>query len=106
MPLRKIRDAGDAATCLNAATRSGEPRATWARRHGVSPRSLNAWRLNLERAGRRASTPLRLVELVAPDAEVCVASRYVVRVHEFAVEVDGAFDDAVLRRLLGVVASC
>ena len=48
MPLRKVRNADDAISCLTASTAAGEARATWARRHGTNPRSLNAWWLNLE----------------------------------------------------------
>lgn len=107
MPLRKVRDADDALCCLNAATAAGLARATWARRHGVDPRSLNAWHLNLARSGRaeRLATP-RLVELVptAPVAED--APRYRVISGSLTVEVDDRFDEAVLRRLLAVVASC
>lgn len=103
MPLRKIRDAADATTCLRAALASGEPRATWARRNGIDPRSLNAWRLNLER-DTEAEVPLRLVELVPHEARA--SARYVVRCAGFAVEVDGAFEDTVLQRLLRVIASC
>ncbi len=66
MPGRKIADETDAHACLEAARRSGLPRAEWARTHGVDARSLNAWRLNLERrsAVEVEPTTLRLVELV------------------------------------------
>ena len=107
MPLRKVRDADDAIRCLNASTASGEARATWARRHGIDPRSLNAWRLNLERVRRTEDSPVpRLVELVpaAPVAEE--PSRYRVLCGGMAIEVDERFDEDVLRRLLVVVASC
>ena len=52
-----------------------------------------------------AITRLRLVELVAR-AEPRPQARYTVRVGEVAIEVDDAFDDDVLRRLISVVASC
>jgi len=107
MPLRKVRDADDAISCLNASTAAGEARASWARRHGVNPRSLNAWRLNLERSRRMGTTPApRLVELVPAAPVVEEPSRYRVLCGGMAVEVDERFDDAVLRRLLAVVASC
>jgi hypothetical protein len=79
-------------------------RAEWARDNGVDARSLNAWRLNLER-GADGRTPPRLVELVAAPAPR-PSARYTVRVGDLAVEVDDGFDDDVLRRLISVVASC
>jgi len=107
MPLRNVRDAADAVHCLNASTASGEARATWARRHGINPRSLNAWRLNLARSGRKEGPPKpRLVELVPAAPVVEAPSRYRVLCGGMAVEVDERFDDNVLRRLLAVVASC
>ena len=102
MPRRKVRNADDARSCLDAAERSGLTRAEWARANGVDARSLNAWRLNL--GERRPRTELRLVELVS--AQTVTAARYVVRCGDLAVEVDEHFDPAVLRRLLVVVASC
>jgi hypothetical protein len=101
MSLRKVRDAEDAGALLDEVAASGIPRAVWARDHGIDPRSLNAWRLVLTRAARRADRPLRLVEWVPT-----VSSPFVVRVGRYAVDVDPAFDAMALRRLLEVVASC
>ena len=98
---RKIRDAAEARSCLARAERSGLERAEWAREHGIDGRSLQAWRLNLSRQAPRRP---RFIELVPP-APV-ERARYVVRVGGHAVEVDERFDDATLRRLLSVVASC
>jgi transposase-like protein len=107
MPLRKIRDADDAIACLNASTAAGEARATWARRHGIDPRSLNAWRLNLERGRGLGPSPLpHLVELVPMAPVFEEPPRYRVLCGPMAVEVDERFDEQVLRRLLAVVASC
>lgn len=81
-------------------------RATWAREHGVDPRSLNAWRLNLERVGGPRPG---MLELVSGDADRRVERterRYTVRCGEFTVEVPPDFDASVLIRLLGVVAAC
>lgn len=117
---RKIKDAADARRCLSAAAGSGLTDVEWARKRCIDGRSLNAWRMNLERRGaalgpRRERTskrklgPVRLVELVAaPSATSAEASpaRYVVRCGELAVELDERFEDATLRRLLRVVASC
>jgi hypothetical protein len=71
------------------------------RRNGVDPRSLNAWRVNLARVAERHGKPLRLVEWVAPAAPALT-----VRVGPFAVDVEAAFDDDHLRRLLALLASC
>lgn len=107
MPLRKVRDADDAIRCLNASTACGEARATWARRHGIDPRSHNAWRLNLERTRQTVASPgPRLVELVPAAPMVEEPSRYRVLCGGMVVEVDERFDEDVLRRLLAVVASC
>lgn len=105
MPDRKLLDADDARRCLDLAARSGLTRAEWARAHGVDARSLNAWRLNLNRPARSAGQ-VRLVEWVSESPPAPEPARYVVRCGALAVEVDDRFDVAVLRRLLAVVASC
>lgn len=65
---RKIRDEDDALECLDAAGRSELSRRDWALSAGIDARSLNAWRINLERrgleSGSRAVRTLPLVELV------------------------------------------
>lgn len=101
--LRKVRDIEDARLLLDAAGRSGEGRAAWARRNGVDPRSLNAWRLNLER-GAMGSTAVHLVELVPREARP--AARYRVHCGALTVEVDERFDAETLRRLLNAVLTC
>jgi hypothetical protein len=97
--LRKVQGREEATSCLKAAEASGLPRADWARQQGIDPRSLNAWRVNLE---RRSSTP-RMVELVP---RAVVTTRYTIRFGDFAVDVDDRFDERALRRLLGVVTTC
>jgi transposase-like protein len=104
MVRRKLRDAQEARRCLREVAESGRSRAEWAQENGVDARSLNAWRLNLERRADARTAP-RLVELVAAPGTRSSA-RYTVRVGELAVEVDDGFDDEVLRRLISVVASC
>lgn len=104
---RKITDEREAEACLSAAAASGLDRAAWANRQGIDARSLNAWRLNLERRerGSGAVPPLRVLELVpAPDEPP--RSTYQVRCGSFVVEVDDHFDERVLSRLLAVVAAC
>ena len=102
---RKIRDHADGRSCLDAAAASGLRNAGWAHANGVDARSLQGWRLVLDREKMRTpAAPLHLVQLVVPDAQL--SSKYVVRCGALAVEVDDRFDEDVLRRLLGVVASC
>jgi hypothetical protein len=105
MPRRKIRDYADAHACLAAAAASGLPRAAWARANSIDARSLNAWRITLERKSTpSAASPPRLVELVPlPPPR---STPYVVHCGPMTVEVAADFDDDVLRRLLTVVASC
>jgi hypothetical protein len=101
MPGRKVGTAQEAAALLEEVAASGIERAEWARRRGIDPRSLNAWRVNL---ARRSRTQLQLVELV-PTA-LPTNPGVVVRCGRFAVEVDDDFDDGVLRRVLAAVAAC
>ena len=101
--LRKVQDREEARSILEAVECSGVSRARWARQHGIDARSLNAWRINLERWGRDADPP-RLVELVA--REPVAVARSVVRIGGVAVEVDDHFREETLHRLLGVVAGC
>ena len=109
MPGRKIADEMDAHACLDAAARSGLPRTEWAWAHGVDARSLNAWRLNLERRERPPprSSALRLVELVAAETDAKpVGSGLRLVLGDLVVEVDRGFDPATLGRVLDVVARC
>ncbi len=99
---RKIRDERDARECLSAADASSVGRGEWSRRNGVDGRSLNAWKVNLERRGAPAKT-IRMLELVPAGRP---AAEYRVRCGPFVGEVDDAFDDGVLARLLTVVAGC
>jgi hypothetical protein len=103
---RKIRDAAEAEDMLAAVAASEMSRPDWAHRNGVSARSLNMWRLILERRRRQQAAPLRLVEFVAePDVQPA-AKPIVVRCGPFAVEVGERFDDDLLRRVLSAVSSC
>lgn len=70
--------------------------------------SLNLWRVNLERCGvvrKRVTTP-KLVELVVATTSVAPRARFVLRVGGVELEVGDHFDDASLRRLVGVLKSC
>lgn len=108
---RRVRDEGEARTCLDAVEASGLPPREWAQRNGFDGRSLQAWRLNLARRAsggpRRPVPPVkapRLVELLPRPA--LVAPVYVIQVGELRVEVRADFDGDVLRRLVQVVAAC
>lgn len=102
---RKILDADDARECLAAVARSGLSRVAWCHENRVNARSLNAWRLAVERSSRPRSATLQLVELVAGrDDQRGSGCR--VRVDRFVVEVDPDFDDQHLARVLRVVTSC
>jgi hypothetical protein len=111
MEPRKIRGEADARRCLAAAAQSGVPRVVWAQEHGIDARSLNAWRVNLTRAGRdavvqpsAAAIPgLRLVELVAAPPPASAAYR--IRCGLFEVEVAGEIDAERLSKLLRVMAA-
>jgi len=105
---RKIVDEADARACLGAVASSGLSRVEWARLHGVDARSLNAWRMNLERRGRPTeSTPLRLVELVHPERPPQPVGSGV-RVHAggVVVELDRDFDPSVFVAVIDLVAPC
>lgn len=107
MERRKVADRDDAERCLEGVRRSGLSLREWAREHGVDGRSLNAWRVTLERASRRYSTQaVEMVELVPVAIPTDQGALYVVRVGALSVEVDRRFEDATLARLLRVVASC
>lgn len=110
MVLRKLQNEAEAVSALKAAAASGQPRAAWARAHGLDGRSLNGWRVALEqreRTRRRAeSRDLRIVELVARAPDLSPRPYYRVLCGELAVEVDDGFQAETLRRLLAVVQTC
>jgi hypothetical protein len=114
MSARKVQDEDDAKDCIERMKASGLTLAAWARAEGVDGRSLHAWNVNLVRGGvgvRRKASPakrgrrMRLVELV-PITAPSPSSRYVVRLAQLELEVDAQFDEATLRRLVGVLRSC
>jgi hypothetical protein len=107
MPGRKILDEADARACLDAALSSGLPRSEWAWAHGIDARSLNAWRLNLD---RKASVPrpLEFVEIVPTSVTSAMREAVSLRVHrdDLVVEVPVGFDEDHLLRVLRVMAAC
>ena len=100
MQRRKIKNRRDAESCLSAAAATAQTPTDWTRANGVDGRSLNCWRLAIE--GRRAPTPLRLLELIAAAP---TPPSYTVRCGTFEVDAPRDFDDALLGRLLRVVAA-
>jgi hypothetical protein len=104
---RKIQDEQDALRCLAAARSSKGGLGGWARAHGVDGRSLNTWRVNLERRGvPRPTVRPRLVELVPAAASPSSAARYRLCVEGVELEFGDDFSEASLRRLIGLLKSC
>ena len=106
---RKIVDERDARSCLKAARASGQDRVEWARAHGVDARSLNAWRINLERGtaeeARAPRADLRLVELI-PTSMPRAEGRYVVHVAGAAIALDDDFREETLARIVRALRAC
>ena len=104
---RKVFNEQDARRCLTAVKESRRELATWAYEHGVDGRSLNLWRMNLERRGavRARSVAPRLIELVA-DVPAVARAPFVLRVGGVELEVAVSFDEGALRRLVGLLKSC
>ncbi len=92
---------------LMAAKSSRAGLAAWVRAHGVDGRSLNAWRVNLERRVVRAYEALgRSWSSWSRSPRTAVAAPYVLRVGGVELEVGDGFDEQSLRRLVGVLRSC
>lgn len=118
--MRKVRDEAEARALLGRVEASGRPLAAWAQAHGIDGRSLNLWRVNL---ARRASEPVRavrptravgltkprFVELVArsaPSVAARAVARYAVVVGDVRVELDDAFREDTLARLVATLRRC
>lgn len=108
MQRRKVRDAEEARQLLIDVELHGMTRRELCRDRGVDARSLNAWRVNLERKSGpgRASPPVRLVELVVEKPPVAASSSFRVWHGDFAVEFDGAAEAEVIRKVLWAVSQC
>lgn len=105
---RKIEDERDARACLRAARAAGVSAGEWARDNGVDGRSLNAWRINLSRAGacvEASESKLRLVELVAA-APHRADARYVVHLDGARIELADDFREETLVRLVRALRAC
>jgi hypothetical protein len=104
MSLRSVASRGEVVRLLGEAEACGRGRAAWARQHGVDPRSLSIWRLNLA-CRAEAPTALRLVELdPTPPAKQPAGTGVRLRAGALIVEVDADLDAAALQRALTVVA--
>jgi len=117
MSRRKIADEQDSRACLNRARGAGQSLGAWARANGVDGRSLNIWRVNLERAdhchgaGSTAASDLPrfgLVELVPRPERVDSGSgaRYVLEIEGTRLEFGDDASSATLRRVLEAVRAC
>ena len=108
MRTRKIRDEADAKACLAAVRAAGGDRLAWSRAHGVDARSLNAWRVALERRAaskRRAAAAPKLIELVQSSAPRA-AARYVLDVGSARVEFDDSCSADTLQRVVRALRAC
>ena len=107
MRIRKIRDEADARACLAAVRTAGGDRIAWAHAHGVDARSLNAWRVALERRGakRRAAAAPKLIELVSLSAPH-TAARYVLDVGGARLEFDDSCSADTLQRVVRALRAC
>jgi hypothetical protein len=109
MRIRKIRDEEDARACLAAVRAAGGERTAWAHAHGIDARSLNAWRVAIDRraAKRRAAAGPKLIELVPSSApRSAAAARYVLDVSTGRVEFDDACSAETLQRVVRALRAC
>jgi hypothetical protein len=101
---RKIKNESDARACLGAATTSGLDRVAWSRAHGVDARSLNAWRVALERRASSAREP-KLIELVPSTARRTVA-KYILDLGVARLEFDDDWSMDTLQRVVQALRAC
>ena len=98
---RKIRDEAEALAIVKTARERGEEPAALAVSLGIDGRSMNAWRMTLQRTGRLTA----MVELVPVDLAPTEA-RYRVLAGGRVIEVGDDFRSDTLARLLEVVEAC
>lgn len=108
---RKVVDRDDAERLLDEWELCAEELPAFCARLGVDGRSLHCWALNLGRVPREERrSEVGLVELAVRGAvsagAPAGAAVYRVVVGDLAVEVDDAFREDTLARLLRVVARC
>jgi transposase-like protein len=104
---RKITNEGEARQLLAEATRRGVDRVSFARQRGIDARSLNAWRINLERRAHvEEPPPLRLLELVPQAAHEPRRQPYRIHVDGVVIEVPFDCPPATLAALVRAVGAC
>jgi hypothetical protein len=105
---RKVRTESEALELLDELERSGLELPAFCASHGLDGRSLNCWRHNLGGHTSACLPPpsLRLVEVVAPVADVAPSASYRLHIGAVCIEVDDHFRDATLARLLRVASTC
>ena len=105
---RKVRDERDARTLLREVDSSGLSISEFCARAGVDGRSLNCWRVNLERSGAvniaSSPAPVRFLEVVSTQSPSC-RPVYRVSIGDLVIEVGDDFQEETLGRLLSVAAS-
>ncbi len=104
---RKVKDRAEAERLLDQWASGEEGLPEFCAGVGVDGRSLHCWALNLGRVSEeRRLSEVGLVEVTVGSALPRAASVYRVVVGDLAVEVDDAFREDTLARLLRVVARC
>ena len=102
---RKVMSRGEALELLGELDASGQALPAFCSERGLDGRSLQCWRLNLMKRSQPTKPPsprgLRLVELALPAAQ----SRYRLLGGDVTIEVDDAFREDTLSRLLDVMES-
>jgi hypothetical protein len=117
MSRQKIADEQDARACLDRVRGAGQSLGAWARANGADGRSLNIWRVNLERAdsprgagySAAGDVPrLGLVGLVPRPERVDSGpgARYVLEIEGTRLEFSDDASSATLRRVLEAVRAC
>lgn len=107
--------ADEAVELLGQWERSGERMSSWCAARGLNWYSLSAYKgrlatiLDRKSRGEVAFSEVAFAEVVVNEPVerlVPIGGRYRVELGEVVVEVDDRFQDATLRRLLRVVATC
>lgn len=104
---RKIKNEADARACLGAVKAAGVERVAWSRANGIDARSLNAWRVALERRAISTSAAAnpKLVELV-PRGRNVTSARYVLTVCDSQLEFDDACSGETIARVVRALRAC
>ncbi|MEO0600012.1 MAG: hypothetical protein AAF211_01170 [Myxococcota bacterium] len=105
---RKVRDRTDAEALLEAWSSSGLSLRAFSAEQGLDGRSLNIWRVNLERQREPRNDVglgLQLIELVSCKAEPPSAS-YRMHVAGMVLELDDHFSEPTVQRLVRLLRSC